>query len=460
MLTRELIRLLSFICPAILAIFLLAKLYNTTLVPLQSLDTLASKDSKDPNIELQPSERPPNYVSHIYSDDSRREIFSASTADKKYFKINFHPFNAINANAIPHPTLENTWIVVAQLDDHSVKDSVWFAELFCNAAFKGGELSCIDPPLILSIGNTPVRARLPMKMARLITLFQPSEKCVGDLSWFKLSIGPHDARVFYGPSTPYAIFGSNSQHTCFGLWMQDFRVLVDWPFEFHHEKHFRTATELQRPKPYGPVEKNYFVFWDKDETIYAHFDILPKRVFAKLSDDGSVGPDLAPKAASDEKCMDKYMPKFPPEDGSIHQATNSISITLCKRSECEPNDSNTFILTIFHKKKTYSDDGYYDSYVMLFQRNAPFAVHGISTKPFWISGRGKPKGWKHEDGSIAERAQMMYVTSVSWKKAGLKYHGYIDDVLFILFGIEDDDTGGIDIIAGDLLVDLALCSSA
>jgi hypothetical protein len=24
----------------------------------------------------------------------------------------------------------------------------------------------------------------------------------------------------------------NSQYTCYGLWMQDFRVLMDWPFEF------------------------------------------------------------------------------------------------------------------------------------------------------------------------------------------------------------------------------------
>jgi hypothetical protein len=299
-----------------------------------------------------------------------------------------------------------------------------------------------------------------MKTARL-TLFQDGGKCVGDLSWVSLSIGPHDARVFYGPSTPYAIFGSNSQYTCLGLWMQDFRVLVDWPYEFFHENHFRTATELQRPKPYGVIEKNYFVFWDKDNHIYAHYDIVPKRVFAKLSDDGSAGPNLAPKAAaSDEKCMSKYMPKFPPEDGGIHQATNSISITLCKRLECEPDDLNTFILTIFHKKKTYGDDGYYDPYVMLFQQKAPFAIHGISTKPFWINGRGKPREWRFQDGNLSERAQMMYVTAVSWKNAGQKYHGYMDDVLFILFGIEDDDTGGIDIIAGDLLKDLGVCASA
>jgi hypothetical protein len=117
-------------------------------------------------------------------------------------------------------------------------------------------------------------------------------------------------------------------------------------------------------------------------------------------------------------------------------------------------------LTIFQQKKTYGDDDFYDPYVMLFQRDAPFALHAISTKPFWISGRGKPGEWNNLDGSLSDRGQMMYVTSVSWKAAGQKYHGYIDDILFLLFGIEDNDTGGIDIGAGDLLADLGLCASS
>lgn len=220
-------------------------------------------------------------------------------------------------------------------------------------------------------------------------------------------------------------------------------------------------TELQRPEPYSVVEKNYFIFWDKDENIYAHYDIFPKRVFSKLSDNGSTGPDLAPQvAAGDEKCINKYMLKVSPENESLHQATNSISITLCKRSDqaCQADDSNTFILTVFQHKKFYSFHSVYDPYVMLFQHKAPFAIHGISTKPFWISGRGMPGKWKDHNGNPSDQTQMMYITSLSWKKAGQKYHGYIDDVLFVLFGIEDSDTGGIDIIAGDLLADLGLCA--
>ena len=226
---------------------------------------------------------------------------------------------------------------------------------------------------------------------------------------------------------------------------------------------FRNPTEIQRPGGgYSIFEKNYFVFWDKNENIYAHHNISLKRVFAQMSKDGSVGPNLAPQAAAnDDACMARYMPKLTSSE-RIHQATNSISITLCKRADpvCKPDDSNTFVLAIFQVKKGYDGHAVYEPYVMLFQQQLPFAIHGISTKPFWISGLGKPGEWKTpEENKTLDQTQMFYITSVSWKQAGLGYHGFIDDVLFVLFGIEDNDAGGIDVIAGDLLADMGLCAT-
>lgn len=289
--------------------------------------------------------------------------------------------------------------------------------------------------------------------------------CTGDVGYFNFGIGPRDARIFYGPSGPWVMYGTLSQYTCLGLWMQDFRILTEWPFAFYDPELFRDPTEIQRPGgKYGVFEKNFFIFWDKDENFYAHHDISPKRVFAKLSKDGSVGPDLAPQTAeNDEVCMARYMPKLASSHERIHQATNSISITLCKRADpaCKPDDSNTFILTIFQVKKFYHGHCVYDPYVMLFQQHPPFAVHAIATKPFWVSGRGKPGEWKIPKGDkTLDQTQMFYITSVSWKEAGLGYHGYIDDVLFVLFGIEDYLSGGMDVMAGDLLADLGWCDKA
>ncbi|KAK3939330.1 acyltransferase family-domain-containing protein [Diplogelasinospora grovesii] len=307
--------------------------------------------------------------------------------------------------------------------------------LGCDARFVDGVLQCIGAPK-----NLPIAATL-------------GDKCEGDLAFMGWNVGPHDARVFYGPKKPYTLFGSNGGFTCFGMWLQDFRVLVDWGYEMFTQDDFRVATELQRPPPYGFVEKNWFVFWDKDKQMYAHYDVAPKRVFARLGADGSMaGQDLAPfAAATDEKCMGRYLPKLAPELESIHQATNSLSITLCRRADksCQENDGNTFIFTIFQHKTYYDFHSEYEPYVMMFRQRAPFEIYGISRKPIWIHGRQRSEG---------RRTDMFYVVSMSWKTRGQKYHGYLDDVLFLSFGIEDKESGGIDVLASDLLMGLGLCS--
>ncbi|KAJ9215685.1 hypothetical protein DTO166G4_2791 [Paecilomyces variotii] len=398
---------------------------------------------------------------------THHEVFSISTRTGKYFTIDFGPhYKAINPSIIPHPSLNDTWIVIAQRVP-SRPNSVFNVELVCDAIFvqeeEDGILRCVNPPLILPIAATNSPGE--------------TERCLGQLAALTLSLGPHDARVFFGPNAPYTIYGSNSKYTCFGQWMQDLRVLVDRGFDFIPNNEFRIGTELQRPGDgdgggaYGPVEKNWFVFWDEQNQIYVHYDIAPRRAFAKLEFDGSAGPDLAPLTASnDEACMAKHMPLVA-TDGqqSIHQATNSLAITLCKRYDqsCVPDDSNTFILTIFQHKSFYSFHSVYEPYVMLFRRTAPFDIYGISTRPIWIRGRGGPGQGRRPQTMEGEEVQglqewdqteMFYVTSISWKSRELRYHGYSDDVLFLAFGIEDEGTGGVDILAEDLLKDLGLCS--
>lgn len=393
---------------------------------------------------------------------THREIFS--TSNKPYFRISLSPFSGMNPNIIPHPTIPSTWIIVAQQQRSNVNNTVWFAELTCNAQFKrDGTLACVSPPTILPIPATQ------------------SEHCTDELSYFSYNIGPHDARVFYGPNIPYTMFGSQSQHTCFGQWLQDFRVLFDWGREDFVGGHFRLAMDLQRPDAYGAVEKNWFVFWDVDGKMYAHYDVSPQRVFAVLKDDGSVGRNLGPQAAAhgDDQCLAKYMPTFDADReaglSSIHQATNSLSVTMCKRSDarCVPTADNTFIVTIFQQKHFYAMHSVYEPYVMLYQNRAPFALHAISNRPLWIHGRGKYTPPQREvleeeesdynrdiaakgDDSLA-RTEMFYVTSLSWKTQGLKYHGFLDDPLFVAFGIEDESAAGIEVLAEDLLSDLGFC---
>ncbi|KAI1767970.1 hypothetical protein GGR53DRAFT_518187 [Hypoxylon sp. FL1150] len=373
------------------------------------------------------------------ADETHIELFSLSTPDGKYFRLRFGDKRTINPNIIPHPLLANTWVIVAQQHDPADVTHTQFVELACDAAFdeSSSELRCLFPPVSLPIVPTG------------------QGDCKDELEYFSLSVGPHDARVFHGPQTLFTIYGSNSHETCFGQWMQDFRVLVNWGSDGEgeegkeQESPFKLGTELHRPITNFATEKNWFVFWDADGQMYAHYDVAPRRSFARLGADGSAGPDLAPLAAAagDEKCLGKYMPKPGPEHESIHQATNSLSITMCRRHDpdCAPSDANTFIFTVFQHKTFRGFHSVYEPYVMVFQRRPPFEVYGISGKPLWIHGR-------------ETHSQMFYVTSVSWKVGGQRYHGYLDDVLFLGFGIEDQESAGIDVLASDLLAGLNLCS--
>lgn len=361
-----------------------------------------------------------------------KELFSSSTPSRRFFSIDFGVYNVINPNIIPFPNAPDVWTVVAQEN----RDELMFEvrELFCDAAFFGDTLRCISPVFALPIAPTE------------------GGKCEEDLTFLNLNVGPHDARVFLGPDKSYAVFGSNSRFTCFGLFMQDFQILAGWRRPSFILDDFITATELQRPPPWGKVEKNWFIFWDQVGQMYIHHDIHPKRAFAQLSPDGSVGPDLAPQVAdSDERCMSKYMPHVASESESIHQATNSLKVTMCRSTDpaCVPSEANTFIMTIYQHKGAYNFHPVYEPYVMLFQPKEPFRIHALSKRPLWIHGRQ----WTPEISAW----EMFYITSISWANPQRKYHGFLDDEIFIAFGIEDERAGIIDVSVSDLVEDLGLC---
>ncbi|PNS15940.1 hypothetical protein CAC42_4341 [Sphaceloma murrayae] len=372
--------------------------------------------------------------------DAYHEVRSRSTADGKYFEMDFSPYTAINPNMIPHPHEPDTWIMVAQRHKVGTRNAFWFTELVCDAIFQNGALKCKEIPSILPIAATS------------------SGHCDENLGYFTLNIGPHDARVFWGPDRPYAMFGSNSMHNCFGQHIQDFRMLVNWNEVPDLLAPFRFGTDLPRPPPYSQVEKNWFVFWDASGDMYLHYDVAPTRSFARLNADSSVGEDLAMASRPrDEACFQQHGPVIDAAASeSIHQATNSLAITMCNRmdGECQRTTENTYIMAIFHKKRHRHLHSTYEPYVMLFKQTAPFELHAISSKPLWIHGRKKSGEIERLE---AGETEMMYLTSINWRDNGTRYAGYLDDTIFVGFGIEDRRTAGIDVLAEDLLGDLGLC---
>lgn len=453
MIVKTTAKLVAVLSPLLVIGYLVPHFFNShgeeRIQPLEPWLKNDAQDETNPLAVVPPShmlviddDGNPVIDTHVY-----RPLHSNTTAKGDYFKVHFGSVQAYNPSFIPHPLKHDSWLVIAkQVQTHELGHI--HEELVCTAGFLNDVLLCGADATPLPIEKT-------------------EGHCTGDKASFNFGQGPRDARVFHGPTAPYILYGSLSSFTCLGMFVQDARMLID---DFRHQavlaNEFKSGTEIQRPLPYSELEKNFFLFWDSKGEMYVHYDIHPKRVFAKLLPDGSVGSDLAPLAASqDEMCLQNYLPQLPAENAFIHQATNALSITLCKRADpnCKPTDENTYVMHVFHYKTFFDWHGGYEPYVMLFQQTAPFAVHAISSKPYWISGRtrfSKETGavlWQGRNDLPENHSEMFYVTSISWKTHGQRYHGFIDDLIYLGFGIEDSRSGGMDVVASDLLQDLNFC---
>lgn len=405
---------------------------------------------------------PPSSIPENIPDDGfpvdeilHRIVYSTSTVDRKYFDVSWHSNGSYNPSVLRHPTLPDQYVIVAQLQQNK---EAWMAGTYamcCTASFIDEVLTCNEPPQPLPIEWTP------------------DTHCPGDPE-----PGPHDPRIFYGPNAAFIMYGSRSTHSCHGMWVQDLQHLISGFNVSSDLDSFPSRVDIQRPPPYREIEKNYFLFWDHENNTYVHQDISPERVFTPLYPSGSVGPNLAPITTDlDTPCLDRYMPKTKKRNESesgaiayetVHQATNSLSITLCNRADpsCQSNSSNTFIMSLFNHKTFYSQHAEYFPYILLFQQAPPFAVHAISTKSIWVHGRGRltmqtpTPFWRRPGDVLPDHSELFFVVSIAWKSQSQRYHGYMDDELIIGMGIEDFTSAGIDVVAKDLLQDLGYCENA
>ncbi|KAL8341169.1 hypothetical protein RB598_003213 [Gaeumannomyces tritici] len=459
-------------------------------------------------------------------------VTSQSGRGGSYFPIQFGDRTAINPNVMAHPLLADTYIIVAQEHPQRDGVGSPFAEITCNAAFqRGGVLACVTFPVDLAIAHTATTEGAceasvkygPLSMNRgphdarvfygpdgapLVVFGSNSGlTCFGQ--WIqdlrvpaRWDDAPVDADALNaaleaGDHPSFAVGGGT--RGAVGDAARSAKALSAPGIVAAAEKHqFALATEMHRPKAPPPslsspatqnqyeiVEKNWFVFWDRHGERYVHHDMHPRRVFAALARDGTAGPDLGPATAdADAACFKRFFPDLRSrrgaslptgdsesivEDDEVHQATNSLTITLCRRADqsCAASEANTFVMSIVHRKRSHAGGlrYSYEPYVVLFRQAPPFALHGISAKPLWIKGRRRmmspaalPAEEMEEGGHV--RSEMFYITSIGWRGAKQRYHGYLDDVLFVGFGIEDKRPAAIDVTAADLLQGLGLCVEA
>jgi hypothetical protein len=310
-------------------------------------------------------------------------------------------------------------------------------------------------------GTPSISRRSSWKRYVVDDLMPPEHHCDSE-EHIQNYIGPEDGKVFWmRDGAPVLMFTSQVPYEgeCQGMFFVDLRAVIPDLEEIlgEHAKQmppvkFKEPHQLRRPKWEGlredmsfhfEREKNWVPFQtylggSVDEPLWWSAHVVEPRIYRFVE-----GQRLVEHAGTPEKPQTCVNEKF---DLGVHQGTPMLSVTLCKRGECEPDAHNTVLMGIVQKRRL-SPVLHYDKRVVTWNATSPFEYRSIS-KNIYLPGT--------DDWGYTWAGGLVYY----WNSTDLpsnRSHGYLDDEVFISFGIADKESGWIDVLADDLVKDHTFC---
>ncbi|KAK9319892.1 hypothetical protein V1517DRAFT_25362 [Lipomyces orientalis] len=224
-----------------------------------------------------------------------------------------------------------------------------------------------------------------------------------------LKQGHTDPRILFSPlGEPLMVVGTNGLSNCMNQFVIDLRFVIpglstkmklyDVPIRF------KKLTELPRPE-YNEIEKNWFLMWDESGVEYVQHETEERSISAvALPHDKQI--NIA--TPGDQKCVTSLKRRLgrSGQANNIHQATNSLRVTLCD-FPCIPTIHNTVIIELMHMK--------YMNKLELFYRR--YAIIMNATAPFDIIGRTGNLMYAGTDENV-----MLYTVSMAWDHENYRQH--------------------------------------
>lgn len=301
-------------------------------------------------------------------------------------------------------------------------------------------------------------------------------------------IGPEDMKIFWTRKrVPLIVFTHQTpdEVLCEGMFAIDARAAVpelvdalgphalDLP-----EIKIRTPAPLRRTPPPGheedqayqreknwaPVQSPLNQEDDGDDDVY--FMVEPSQLFRwRPESNGTVEEVPAQRDSSVEV---PYQPGLSAEwhsekgtcindvmlsNGNVHQSTPMLSLTLCDRGTCEPSADNTVLLGMVQRR--YDPPGvyrstWYERHIVAYSAAPPYAMMSVSKV---LSYHGEVKNKYIWTGGMVYLADS---PGIPFNRS----HGYLDDEIWLSFGIRDKAAGWIDVDAKELIKDHYFCSGA
>lgn len=234
-------------------------------------------------------------------------------------------------------------------------------------------------------------------------------------------------------------------------------------------------------------------FYPASGESYIHYDLSspyggPRgRTFAKVLGNGLTTTNLTdPLELPCLRGVDADELEAAKKNGTWHQATNSLRVILCSRSDktCKPSADNTVFFAIVHRKhpNVLKLPLRYERYFIVWSAVPPFSMLGISQHPIlmanetasgwsaaqnWHGDLVRHQRWTNSSSSQADEkgywASFTYTVSIAyaWGRTGDdvtdKNVGYLDDEVILGIGIDDAGQGFSRVKAADLLQCLRAC---
>ncbi|KAK9240302.1 hypothetical protein V1525DRAFT_416792 [Lipomyces kononenkoae] len=292
---------------------------------------------------------------HAFTSERATLLASIFNDDLTSSRVRFLGPQKYNSNLLPLPSSsKHQYFGLARSGEGVVHDVQWCFMRWKKVPITERKIvECTTPPMTLDTPN-----------------FRPIGGACKKWDWLEVDQGFLDPRMLFSPfGEPLMVVGSNSHEHCLGMYVIDLRVLVPELSQEMQLDHvpirFDRYYELDSPFP-EEISKNWFFVWDLKNEEYIHHNLKPPIVT-------SIQDPSVNIAEADQECISA----IEHDNVHLHQATNALRLTLCD-FPCQPTADNTVVISIAHIKRIRRMDILYERYLVVMNATSPFNIIGRS----------------------------------------------------------------------------------
>ncbi|KAK9358813.1 hypothetical protein V1504DRAFT_441819 [Lipomyces starkeyi] len=216
-----------------------------------------------------------------------------------------------------------------------------------------------------------------------------------------------DPRIMFSPlGEPLMVVGNSGKANCMGQFVIDLRAVIPGlsiKMKLDHvpiRYGISCCTLIELPRPdYNEIEKNWFLMWDEANIGYVQHESEHRSISALDPPPAKQVNIATPPISKCVSALKHTMKKEKGQANDVHQATNSLRVTLCD-FPCIPTIHNTVIIELLHLK--------YKNVYELFYRRCAIIMN--ATAPFNIIGRRQSHN------------VMLYSVSITWDHDHYREH--------------------------------------